>query len=133
MTGFVVELPCELSSPAEARHALAAELVAHGVCLDRPGVESAMLIVSELVTNAIVHGSSPIRLTVDIDHSGIGPAVTVSVSDASSALPMADAKPVAGQVGGWGLELVDQVSLSWGVLPPHDDELGKVVWARLDL
>jgi len=133
MTGFVVELPCELSSPAEARHALGAELVMRGVSLERAGVESAMLIVSELVTNAIVHGSSPIRLIVDIDVTGLGPELTLAVSDAADELPMIDAKPVLGQVGGWGLELVDQVSLSWGVVPPHDDQQGKVVWARLDL
>jgi anti-sigma regulatory factor (Ser/Thr protein kinase) len=133
MPVLVVELPCQLSSPAEARHALGAELVMAGVSLERPGVESAMLILSELVTNAIVHGSSPIRLTVDIRQSDRQPSLTLAVSDAADDLPVIDHHPEPGQVGGWGMELVERVSLSWGVLPPPDHQAGKIVWARLEL
>src|ERR1700709_1877074 len=121
MTGFIVELPPELSAPGEARRALAAEIVGVGVSLDRPGVEGAMLVISELVTNAVVHGSTPIRLIVDIDD---GSGVSLAVSDTSDEVPVADV-PAPGSVGGWGMELVERVSLSWGVLPPPDDGAGK--------
>jgi anti-sigma regulatory factor (Ser/Thr protein kinase) len=130
MTGFTVELPCELSSPGEARRALAAEMVGRGINLDRPAVESAMLIVSELVTNAIVHGSSPIRLIVDIDATQ---ELKVAVSDGAVELPEVRGHPLPGQVGGWGMELVERVSMSWGLSPAADDETGKIVWARLEL
>jgi anti-sigma regulatory factor (Ser/Thr protein kinase) len=130
MSGLVVELPSELSSPGEARRALGAELVGHGISLDRPEVESAMLVISELVTNAIVHGSSPIRMIVDIDdHRSLNLAVT----DTGNDIPQIDCHPPVGQVGGWGMELVERVSLSWGVLPAPDDAAGKIVWAHLEL
>jgi anti-sigma regulatory factor (Ser/Thr protein kinase) len=88
-----------------------------------------MLVLSELVTNAIVHGSSPIRLVVDIDDQL---EISLAVSDTAVSLPVADV-PAAGQIGGWGMELVDRVSLSWGILPPPDEAAGKIVWAHLEL
>jgi len=130
MSGLIVELPSELSSPGAARRALGAELVGHGISLDRPEVESAMLIISELVTNAIVHGASPIRMIVDIDEHR---SLNLAVTDGADEIPRLRCNPWAGQVGGWGMELVDQVSLSWGVLPAPDDSAGKIVWAHLEL
>ena len=88
-----------------------------------------MVVISELVTNAIVHGAAPILVIVDIDDRM---EVNVAVTDAAADVPVADS-PVAGQVGGWGMELVEQVSLSWGVLPQPDEETGKIVWAHLEL
>jgi hypothetical protein len=130
MSGLIVELPSELSSPGEARRALGAELVGHGISLDRPEVESAMLVISELVTNAIVHGSSPIRMIVDI---GDRESINLAVTDAADEVPHMRCLPTAGQVGGWGMELIDRVSLSWGVLSAPDHEAGKIVWAHLEL
>jgi anti-sigma regulatory factor (Ser/Thr protein kinase) len=82
----------------------------------------AILVVTELLTNAIKHGgSSPIvalRLSPDRVH--------LEVSDQSSAPPtMRDAPNVD---GGYGLRIVDEVTERWGWRPTA---AGKVVWTEL--
>jgi anti-sigma regulatory factor (Ser/Thr protein kinase) len=83
-------------------------------------VEDAVLLVSELVTNSLVHGGPPVVVAVDCDEHSL----QVRVRDGSSVLP---ARRTAGdgEEGGRGLALVDTVSSDWGVDPQPD---GKHVW-----
>ena len=79
-----------------------------------------MLLVSELVTNSVLHGGPPVVVAVDCD----GEALQVRVRDGSPTLP----EPRdAGQdaEGGRGLELVANLSAAWGVDP---EDGGKHVW-----
>ena len=72
--------------------------------------EYAVLLVSELVTNAMRHGGAPIRLVADITASGLRVEVYDGNSDAFPAIR--DIRPDA--PGGRGLRLVDALADRWG-------------------
>ena len=84
----------------------------------------AILLVSELATNAVLHARTPFGLTI----SSSGPRVRVAVTDGSHSAPvLKDFGPDA--VTGRGMRLVDTLSGRWGT-EPHDE--GKVVWFELE-
>jgi anti-sigma regulatory factor (Ser/Thr protein kinase) len=86
-------------------------------------VEDAMLLTSEVVTNAVEHGSAPVRLCIDCDAHGI----VVSVDDCNPILPKA-LRTDRRRHSGRGLVLVERLAAEWGVRPTKD---GKQVWFRL--
>jgi len=105
----------------------AARLFAAGV-LDADGVESsvielAVLLVSELVTNAAVHAHSGVRVTVHVDSHW----VRIEVEDEGPGEPMLGGLTPE-QVKGRGLAVVDRLSTDWGA-DLHDDH--KVVWFEI--
>jgi anti-sigma regulatory factor (Ser/Thr protein kinase) len=115
------ELPVSPEAPALARKFLrSSSCVAHHAAV----VDDAVLLVSELVTNSVLHGGPPVVVAVDCD----GQALQVRVRDGSTHLPE---RRQAGQVdeGGRGLELVASLSTAWGVDPEPD---GKHVWFVLN-
>jgi anti-sigma regulatory factor (Ser/Thr protein kinase) len=89
--------------------------------------DSAVLAVSELVTNAVLHVRSTIVVRL-VDDEG---AVRVEVYDDSPRPPEGhdqpplDDVPHAPSMIGRGLQIVDSVSQSWGVSYEH---VGKCVW-----
>jgi anti-sigma regulatory factor (Ser/Thr protein kinase) len=87
-------------------------------------VEPAQWVVSELVTNAVVHAGT--ELTVRVSLSG---RVGVAVGDRGTGR-VAPTGAVGADTG-WGLVVVEQLTRSWGVLPRVGD--GVVVWAVLDV
>ncbi len=86
-------------------------------------VDSAVLVVSELSTNAVVHAQTSFSVHV----SWNGEVVLVQVTDGSS-LPPAINRTDNGTQGGRGLMVVDAVAEQWGSIPLPD---GKTVWATL--
>ncbi|WP_245737861.1 SpoIIE family protein phosphatase [Streptomyces sparsogenes] len=83
-----------------------------------------LLVVSELVTNALVHTQGPVRLDLTL----AGDRLRVAVSDSS---PRAPAKPVLvdwESTGGRGLLLVEAMSAAWGSVPVSG---GKQVWSEV--
>ena len=91
-----------------------------------PGVvDDAELLVSELVTNAVVHAQTSLEVSVHVGKT----AVRVEVKDDSDALPIARL-PRDEAMGGRGLHLVEAIARSWGI---ERRELGKVVWFELAL
>jgi hypothetical protein len=92
---------------------------------DRVDPDDAMLVTSELATNAVVHAGTPFSVAVRSDGSG----VRISVHDTSPMQPvMRDHNPVA--LAGRGLRLIAMISQAWGVEYGPD---GKTVWAELPL
>jgi anti-sigma regulatory factor (Ser/Thr protein kinase) len=88
-------------------------------------VDGAELVVSELVTNAILHGTAPIELSVDTDE---GHCLRIAVSDGDPS-PLADPGPPAlHQTGGRGLWIIGAVARQWGWTPTSH---GKQVWCEL--
>jgi anti-sigma regulatory factor (Ser/Thr protein kinase) len=113
-------LTAELASVPRARRAATAALERWGLdslCLD------AELVVSELVTNAILHGHAPIELAI----RRRGGLVRVEVRDHSPAHPVSR-RHRADAGTGRGLVLVASVATDWAV---DGDSAGKVVWAEL--
>lgn len=97
---------------------------------DAPLCETLVLVVSELVTNAVVHTGCPavLRLVFPLEAPPEAPAVRVEVADASGSPPqrrLADGDAS----GGRGLELVDCLCDRWGWYP---DGSGKRVWCEID-
>src|SRR5215203_4373792 len=99
---------------------------------DRPGSDSlpdglvgdVELVVSELVTNAVLHGSGHIQLRLEV----LDGVVSVGVLDGGRAPPSANGQPLAeGSEGGRGLALVAELSTEWGFRPAANG--GKEVWA----
>ncbi|MDQ1650651.1 MAG: hypothetical protein QOG60_2708 [Frankiaceae bacterium] len=90
-------------------------------------VEDAQLLVSELVTNAIRHAETGIRLNIDL----AGPGIRVGVEDAS-ADPLPASCPIGvpgdGQEHGYGLGLLDTLADAWGW---ERTAAGKNVWFEL--
>ncbi|MGV9338086.1 ATP-binding protein [Streptomyces sp. NPDC003688] len=87
-----------------------------------------VLIVSELVTNAVLHGkTSPgrqVAVTIELDSGRI----RVEVRDTGDGRPRKRSKGNPLATSGRGLEIVDVLSEAWGVT---DQVVGKTVWAVL--
>lgn len=87
--------------------------------------EGAVLVVSELVTNAI-QAADECTLSAWFA-AGIG-AVRIEVTDTARGAPAI--RPLGdGRAGGHGLRIVDHISTRWGVVE-HD--LGKTTWAEIE-
>ena len=88
-------------------------------------VEAVVLVVSELVTNAVLHARSPVSVEVRRCSRG---GVHVEVSDSSSATPVRT-PPSDTALSGRGVALVEAVSTRWGV---RSRTSGKTVWFEVD-
>ncbi|MFB7518125.1 ATP-binding protein [Streptomyces sp. NPDC056144] len=114
--------------PAEvgrARKWARSRLVGSGIGDDEPLTETLVLIVSELVTNAVVHTGCPAVLRMLFAAEG---GVRVEVADASDRPP----RPRHAQgddTNGRGLELVDGLADRWGWQP---EGAGKSIWCEVD-
>jgi anti-sigma regulatory factor (Ser/Thr protein kinase) len=115
-------LPAVPETVPHARRAAAAAMDA-GVPVQEPVRSDVLLVVSELVSNAVRHGEGPIDLAVEVSTSH----VHVEVTDQGDARPQ-PARPAAMSQSGRGLLIVDSIADAWGVsVEPH----GKTVWADL--
>lgn len=85
--------------------------------------EVVALLVSEIATNALVHGTGEVQVRVTTR----GAAVRVEVADDSPRMPEPRAAGLL-EEGGRGLALVESLASQWGV---HRQGSGKVVWFEL--
>lgn len=116
-------LPSSAHAPREARSFLTVRACrAH---VPPEAMQTAALLVSELVTNALRHGAPPLSMTVGCARSWL----VVEVSDASATLPV-ERHTDAWAEGGRGLPLVSALSSQWGAARTA---AGKVTWFRLGL
>jgi anti-sigma regulatory factor (Ser/Thr protein kinase) len=91
-------------------------------------VDTAELLVSELVANAVIHGRSDLRLTV----SATAARLLVEVEDGNERMPVLLPDDVDA-LSGRGLHLVQSASDEWGCRPVEGHgPVGKVVWFALD-
>jgi anti-sigma regulatory factor (Ser/Thr protein kinase) len=93
------------------------------VTLDRP--ELLDLLVSELVTNAILHARTVFTVTVEL----LSTVVRISATDRNSALPALRSTTTT-SITGRGLHVISENSVRWGVDPTAH---GKTVWFELAL
>jgi len=85
--------------------------------------DAAVLLVSELVTNGIVHADSEIAVRIGV----AARTIRVEITDRSPALPVMRS-PERDEVGGRGLGIVARLATRWGVDPRRT---GKSVWFEL--
>jgi serine/threonine-protein kinase RsbW len=95
---------------------------------DQETADTATLLVSELVTNAVVHGTGPgPSLTVDQVANGV---IQIAVCDGSHHLPQRQNHvPGAEKAGGLGLFLIESFAIAWGWEPLRS---GKRVWFEIE-
>lgn len=126
--------PGDLNAPVDAVLRLDPRLDAAGAArrfvddnrdhLDADVIANAQLLVSEIVTNAVLHGAGEITLQLRLDPPGIG----VSVTDTGEQMPVVPTVPPPSDRGsGRGLLVVDSVADRWGVTPIPWPR-GKTVW-----
>ncbi|MFJ4082291.1 ATP-binding protein [Streptomyces iakyrus] len=122
---FRFELAAHAGSPAQARRLTRARLTGWSVCEDT--CDSAALVVSELVTNAIVHTAST-HIVCEL-HDG-DDLVRIAVRDEGCApgQPHAASRTRPEEEHGRGLLLVDALCHSWGA---QENGPGLLVWAEL--
>lgn len=116
-------LPSDLTAASLARRHV--EDVCRG--MSTQNLEIARLLVSELVTNAVRHGSGSVVLVVSLDRGGM----RAEVHDESPAMPVI-VEWQALMEGGSGLRLVATLANRWGAEPRPDGMPGKRVWFALD-
>ncbi|MFI8425925.1 ATP-binding protein [Streptomyces sp. NPDC085479] len=114
--------------PAEvgrARRWARKRLAGSGIGDDEPLAETLVLLISELVTNAVVHTGCPAVLRMLFAAEG---GVRVEVADRSDRPPRP--RHAAGEdTNGRGLELVDGLADRWGWQP---EGAGKRIWCEVD-
>ena len=112
-----IELPAKLDSPGAARRFVHDTLRGWP---DDHGIDDAMLLTTELVSNAVVHAKSAVRVRV----VRLTERVRVEVTDfGHGALEFR--QPSMDALGGRGLLLVQEMSHSWGTSADGNE---KVVW-----
>jgi anti-sigma regulatory factor (Ser/Thr protein kinase) len=114
-------------SAAEARRAVGDDLVRNGV--DREAVDDVVLVVSELVGNAVLHAVAASDHELHVRWEIEPDAVVVRVVDGTAEMPMPMTPPAEPDApSGRGLAIVAALARDWGV---QCDEHGKQVWARV--
>jgi anti-sigma regulatory factor (Ser/Thr protein kinase) len=124
-----LELDRDLHAPAAARAAVSKW------CADlgggAPRRETLLLLVSELVTNAVLHSQGPADAPIRVIARVEDERVRVEVTDAGTRFTGAShelPRPGAGTtIGGYGLYVVDQAASRWGV----ERACGTRVWFEI--
>lgn len=116
-----VRLPAEIASARAARGFVRDVLEQWDV---QDVLDDALIVVSEMVTNAVTHAASECELRVSASPSTVRIEVADSGAGTPEPLPPSDTRS-----GGRGMHLIDALTAAWGVEPQAEG--GKTVWAEL--
>ena len=118
-----------IALPGDAQAAGIARKFVHEHRDDLPAslIEDAQLLVSEVVTNAVLHGEPDITLAMHVTGPGLGFVVT----DSGEGRPVRpDHRPESDRPYGRGLFILDALATAWGVTDKNPTP-GKSVWFDL--
>lgn len=122
-----VDLPADPRAVGEARR-LVRDAVRRGDVPAGVDVDIALLLTSELVTNAVTHGSGCAGGMVTLLIAGEAGGLRVEAHDASLASPVLNDRPADGDEHGRGLLLIDMMASDWG---SYRTAAGKAVYFTL--
>lgn len=114
-----------IAAPAEARRAFAS--FCSGLSDDV--TQTGSLLISEVVTNAVLHGHAVTRSTIALHFAVVGDVMQVEVSDDGPGFVSAREKPPLDAESGRGLGIVEALARSWGV----DSGRPTRVWFELSM
>lgn len=123
-----LEIGTDPTEVGRARRWARSRLAGCGVSEDEPLSETVVLLISELVTNAVVHAECPAVLRMLLPQASGTGAVRVEVADCSTRVPRRR-QAEDGDTGGRGLELVSGLADRWGW---HRESGGKRIWCEFD-
>jgi anti-sigma regulatory factor (Ser/Thr protein kinase) len=119
-----LRLGCDPSVVAEARRAVGQ----FEPGLPSPVIDSARLLVTELVTNSILHGIRDGDGWIDVVIEQRAGCLRIEVLDSASTGRLPMLRPVdPTSTSGWGLQLVDRLATDWGV----ETGIGTCVWCEI--
>jgi anti-sigma regulatory factor (Ser/Thr protein kinase) len=116
-----LELPRSLEASRRARGALASWYAAD---LPKEELDAAALLASELVTNAVVHGTGRIQMRADLDENRL----RIEVMDEGGGFEHTVREVSFEELGGLGLLIVDAIASRWGI---YDGSTH--VWTEIEL
>ena len=128
MASTAMTLPFEVASVRRARRQLDADLRDAGVSAN--GVHDALLVLSELVGNALRHARPLSSGTLRIGWTRHPDRLELAVTDGGGPTHPRTLDLPASALGGRGLAIVDDLSKSWGV---HRSDGATTVYAVLPL
>ena len=118
----------DLAGTAEAGAVARRQLVAGNGALPADVREDVLLLLTELVTNAVRHADTepdaPVRVEVQLQSR----TVRVAVYDEGPGFAAQAAVPGRQEKSGWGLQLVDRIANHWAVRPTPN---GTCVWFEI--
>ena len=118
----ILPIPLDAAAIGRARRFTAAFLRDHGVA---GPIDTVVLLVSELVTNALLHSSASAELRLLLTKRGL----RVEVKDKSPSTPYVKQYSDTATTGR-GMIIVDTLAKSWGAKAENS---GKVVWFTMDV
>jgi anti-sigma regulatory factor (Ser/Thr protein kinase) len=121
-----LELERNLRAPSLARATLARRC--EELDLEASLVQSLILLVSEVVSNAVRHSPGPRESPIELVAASTGETIRITVTDAGSGFTPRPRDP-SGTSDGYGLYLLEKVATSWGV----DSDGDTKVWFELPL
>lgn len=120
-----IRIPGGDDAPTRARRSVRAQLAGH---IPATKARDAALLVSELVTNSVVHANVGPRRALTVELTTLDNRVRIAVTDPGSRLRPRLLPPDPETPGGLGLVLVDELCETWGVW----QDLGPTcVWCEL--
>lgn len=123
-----LELGADPAEVGRARRWARSTLAGCAVGRDEALAETLLLLISELVTNAVVHAGTPSVLRMLLPDRQAPGTVRVEVADMSTCPPR-QRHAVGDETSGRGLELVAGLADRWGW---QCEGFGKRIWCELD-
>jgi anti-sigma regulatory factor (Ser/Thr protein kinase) len=115
-----------VDAPSRARRSVVAQLGSH---IAQTTASKAASVISELVTNSVIHAKVGPRRTLTLELTTFDDRLRISVIDPGSRLEPRLLPPDRERVGGAGLLLVNELSEAWGVA--RDGRRGTRVWGDI--
>jgi anti-sigma regulatory factor (Ser/Thr protein kinase) len=110
-----------------------ARAAAAGLCqqarIDQSSCFTVVLLVSEVVTNAVLHSEAPVDAPIGLSISVGQDTVRVTVTDAGEGFTPRPRDPASREGGGYGLYLLEKSASRWGVSALD----GTCVWLEVAL